>query len=135
MLFADLIGKNVLIVEDDSLQASAMRVAMEYQGSQVVGPFPDLDDGFAALEQKPVDIAILDVSLNAQKVFPLADELTERGIPFVFVTGYDRHFLPPRFQKSACVVKPLGDEDLAFAVAISIIGARNGGSNRAKDIT
>ena len=34
--------------------------------------------------------AILDINLGGEMVFPLADLLRERHIPFVFATGYDQ---------------------------------------------
>ncbi|OWW02389.1 hypothetical protein ATY81_22395 [Rhizobium sp. R72] len=125
MLLADLLGKHILVVEDDYLQASALGLALEEQGSQVVGPFPSLEDGLCALEHQPVDAAVLDVQLNGTQIFPLADKLAERGVPFVFVTGYDRDVLPSRFHGRQCILKPLSADAMAVALAASIASARS----------
>jgi len=124
MFFADLLGKHVLVIEDDYLQASALRITLEEQGSEVIGPYFDIDDGLAALDLETVDAAVLDVRINAKEVFPLADRLAERGVPFIFVTGYNRNVLPVRFDRSRCVLKPLMGDDIAVALTVSILDSR-----------
>ena len=73
-------------------------------GAQVVGPALSLDEAVALLETNEIDAAVLDVNLLGQSAMPLADLCAQRGIPFVFTTGYDRsdldgHAGAPRFQK------------------------------------
>ncbi|CCM78177.1 response regulator [Rhizobium mesoamericanum] len=123
MLFADLLGKHILVVEDDYLQANALGAALEEQGSEIVGPFPGLEDGLSAIEREPVDAAVLDIQVNETRIFPLADRLAERGIPFVFVTGYNRDILPARFHGRDCIFKPVCMDALAVALATSITKA------------
>ncbi|HYE50011.1 MAG TPA: two-component system response regulator protein-glutamate methylesterase, partial [Azospirillaceae bacterium] len=37
-----------------------------------------------------IDAAVLDVNLRGRTVYAVAEVLTERGVPFLFTTGYDR---------------------------------------------
>lgn len=75
-------------------------------GCEVVGPVARLDEAIRLAESEPLDGAIVDVELQDGSAFPVADRLLERGVPFVFATGftepksfvapYDSH---PRLQK------------------------------------
>lgn len=58
------------------------------QGCDVVGPFSNLETGLTAARSAAIDGAVLDVNLRGYPVFPIADALRARGIPFVFCTGY-----------------------------------------------
>ena len=59
-------------------------------GCTVVGPASSLKQGMQLIEEHAVDGAVLDVNLRGEMVFPLADALAERFIPFVYVTGYGK---------------------------------------------
>jgi two-component system, response regulator PdtaR len=93
-------GVNVLIVEDDFIVAFDMQTLLEEHGATVCGPATDLDEarGVIAAEGAKLQVAILDVNINGQYVFPIAEELRRAGIPFVFATAYaddDRLFPEP----------------------------------------
>lgn len=103
---ADILeGKRVLIVEDEFFVAMQIEDALQSFGCETSGPYSTLELAGQASRREPVDIAILDINLNGESVYPLADELRERGIPFVFLTGYASTDLPevsrsmPRLQK------------------------------------
>jgi hypothetical protein len=57
-------------------------------------------------------VAILDINLNGDMVYPLADELSARGVPFIFLSGYISADLPDRFKKSPQITKPHDPEAL-----------------------
>lgn len=100
-------GRRILVVEDDYLLVMDLLHALRANGAEVVGPLDDVDDALEALDgEGPIDGALLDVSVQGESVFPLADELEERGIPFVFVTGYDASIIPERFAGRITVSKP-----------------------------
>jgi hypothetical protein len=63
-----------------------------------------------------VDGAVLDINLQGEMVYPLADILTARGIPFVFATGYDRESIPERFDDHLRCEKPVRVENVANAL-------------------
>ena len=75
-------------------------------GASVVGPIPALPVDTAMSEQE-VDVALLDVDLRGQPVFPLLNEMLHRNIPVALVTGYARHMLPLAYQGLPMIDKPV----------------------------
>lgn len=80
-------GRRVLIVEDAVLLALELETGLSDAGAVVIGPAYELEEAMALLDQ-PIDAAVLDANLNGQSVMPVAQALAERGVPFVFATGY-----------------------------------------------
>jgi DNA-binding LytR/AlgR family response regulator len=72
----------------------------------VVGPYCNLAQASAALLHESIDLAVLDINLNGTMVYPLAEELATRGIPFLFLTGYGALDLPAAFRSLPRVSKP-----------------------------
>ncbi len=81
-------GLRVLIVEDEAMLASLLEDYLTDLGCEVVGPALHMKDAIALAREAAIDGATLDVNIVGEKVYPVADILTERGIPFVFLTGY-----------------------------------------------
>jgi CheY-like chemotaxis protein len=109
-----LAGRRALVVEDEYFIADDIRQALVALGAQVLGPFADVQDADAILiSGTQIDIALLDVNVRSEKVFPLARALRSRGVPFVFMTGYGRASLGAEFQDVELWQKPL---DLANAL-------------------
>jgi DNA-binding response OmpR family regulator len=100
-------GDRVLIVEDRYLIASEMAEEVERLGGRVVGPSRNLEGARAALAKDGADIALLDVSLDDEDVYPLASELAETGVPFIFLTGYDVDVLPVEWRGRPRIAKPV----------------------------
>lgn len=97
-------GRRVLIVEDEYLLATDLGRYFRNMGAHVLGPVGDVQ---AAREQVGVaEAAVLDIELNGEEVFPIADELARRGVPFVFFTAHDDIVIPPRFRHAAHLLKP-----------------------------
>lgn len=102
-----LSGKAIMIVEDEYLIAINIEVALEELGARIIGPFSRVEDALEALKGRDFlpDAAILDINVRGRPVFPVAERLAERSIPFVFATGYDHWAIPPalshvrRFEK------------------------------------
>ena len=89
---------------------------LEDIGASVVGPAARVGDALALLDSEPVDGAILDVSLDNEKVFSVAEALTARGIPFIFATGYSASDLPPAWRHVPRYEKPLDAVTVARAL-------------------
>jgi CheY-like chemotaxis protein len=81
-------GLRVLIVEDEPLIASSLEDVLNDLGCVVIGPAMNLDDAVRLAREAEIDGACLDVNLAGEKVYAVADILRERGLPFVFMTGY-----------------------------------------------
>jgi two-component SAPR family response regulator len=107
----------VLIVEDHMLVAMELEYLVEAIDGEVAASTPTLAKARAAIEEDNIDLALLDVSVDDEPVFPLAEELRQRGIPYIFSSGYDRHEMAPEeFQDDPWLLKPVGRDDLARAV-------------------
>lgn len=114
--------RRVLLVEDEYLIAEATARALEDVGVRVIGPTASVEDALALLDGEPVDGAILDVNLVGEKVFPVADTLLARGIPFLFATGYGASDLPPRWRDVPRFEKPVDARALARALLGEVAG-------------
>lgn len=116
----------VLVVEDEYFIADEIARAAGAIGGEVIGPIPDVAGGLRMLAAGiEIDVAILDINLRGQPAFELADLLTDRGIPFVFATGYDAGAIPERFRLVACWEKPYDHAELAAAIAVIGAAGRN----------
>lgn len=120
MIFGNLVGKRVLVVEDDYMQASDLAAILKGQGSEVVGPCPDVSCGQAAVLGGQLDAAILDIKLGSDLVFRLADDLARLDVPFMFVTGYDGYAIPEHFRHVHRLLKPATPDQIAVALAIVV---------------
>ncbi|MEX2642528.1 MAG: response regulator [Acetobacterales bacterium] len=104
----DLTGRNVLIIEDEYFLAEELATAFRESGAVVVGPVATVSQALAALEDcDSLDAAVLDVNLRGASVYPVADALLERHVPFVFATGYDESELDVRFAEVPHCLKPI----------------------------
>jgi CheY-like chemotaxis protein len=107
----------VLVVEDESLLAMTLEMTLVDQGYRVVGPFGRLEQALQAAQEETFECALLDVNLNGQDVFPVANVLVQRAIPFAFLTGYDRETLPARYGSVPVLCKPIPRAVLIRALA------------------
>jgi len=126
-----LVGAHILLVEDEALLALELEQILGAAGATVIGPFADLAGARQRARDEAIDIAILDTNLNSEMVYPLAEELLARGVPFLFVTGYDVSDLPERFRAIRRVSKPFNREDLIRQVRATL-DMSHGGIERAE---
>ncbi|EJT00966.1 response regulator [Rhizobium sp. CCGE 510] len=121
MAEGSLHGCHVLVVEDEFMLAEDLSQELADAGAVVVGPAQSLERAIELLATPDVlDAAILDVNLQGKQVYPLADLLMERNIPFVFTTGYDASVLPARFRLMGCCAKPIDMPRLVEALQNAI---------------
>ncbi len=110
----DLATLRVLVVEDDYFIADDMARALRSVGAELLGTVPTGEVALALLSSEPrIDIAVLDINLRGQPVFPVAEQLRARNIPFVFATGYDEAAVPPAFSDVPHWEKPFDAHALA----------------------
>jgi len=115
----NLVGKRILVVEDEMLIALDTMDELKNQGCVVLGPALRLEPGLAMAREKPMDAAVLDVNLAGKLVWPLAGLLLEKHIPFVFVTGFGSSLeFPPAFASVPRLDKPIQPGALAWALAL-----------------
>jgi DNA-binding response OmpR family regulator len=114
-------GVRILIVEDEYLLADDLNTALSEAGAHVLGPAASVEDATTLIgNEAKIDVAILDVNLRGDMVFPLADALRERGTPFAFATGYDDWALPTRFADAPRIEKPFRSERVADILKLLI---------------
>ena len=111
---------SVLIVEDDALLAMAIGLCVEEAGYEVAGRARSVDAALSVLAQAKVDAALLDINLRGELVFPVANALAERGVPFVFVTAYPDALIPDSHRDRPLVHKPYYDAALCSALASAL---------------
>jgi len=109
-------GKRILIVEDEFLVANETRRSLKRYGAEVVGPVSNVDEGIDLVHNGNIHAAILDVRLDGELVFPLADLLDSRAIPFVFATGVDPSAIPGRYSGYVICEKPTHLDVIAKAL-------------------
>jgi len=102
----------VLLVEDEALVAMMIQECLVEFGYQVVGPICTASEAAARAKEGHFEAAVLDINLGDGAVYPIADVLAARGVPFVFVTGYDADGVEPRFRKTPILQKPIEREML-----------------------
>lgn len=105
----------ILIVEDEALVAMMMEDFVQELGFSVCGPFSTLSTAASAARADDFEGAVLDVNLGGELVYPVADLLTERGVPFIFVTGYGTDLVDRRFADVPVLQKPVQVNELEGA--------------------
>jgi CheY-like chemotaxis protein len=114
-----------LVVEDESLIALDLVDTLERLGAGEVRPASTEHESLLLLEQHSFDCALLDANLHGRPVENIAVALTQRRIPFVFITGYGRAGLPAAFQQAPVLAKPINDNELLATVAVLVSKPRN----------
>lgn len=111
-------GRRILVVEDEGLIALLLIDALEEAGATVIGPCYTLGECLKVVQSEEFDAAILDVDLAGRDVFPAADTLKQRSIPFVFHTAHgDRDELRGRFGDVKVCRKPVSTSELLSVVS------------------
>jgi DNA-binding NtrC family response regulator len=98
--------KRILAVEDEFLLSVALAEDLRAAGYEVIGPFGTVPEALEATRRETFDLAVLDINIRGTMVYPVADELATRGVPFLFLTGYGRADVPSRFAAITRVPKP-----------------------------
>jgi CheY-like chemotaxis protein len=102
----------VLLIEDQMIVAMQIEDILRVAGCEVVGPVGTLQAAIALACKEALDVAVLDINLDGEKVYPAAEELQTRGIPFIFATGYGESTLPEKWRDQPRLSKPFGREAL-----------------------
>jgi CheY-like chemotaxis protein len=99
-------GRRILVVEDEMLIAMVIEDVLQSIGSEIVGPAATLEKALKLAAEETFDVAILDVTIRGGKVYPVAELLAARGIPFLFASGYGDWVLPEALRDKPRLMKP-----------------------------
>ena len=110
---SNLTGLKVLVVEDEMLVSMLVEDMLSDLGCTVVGPAAELEEAMSLAQNAEIDLALLDVNLGGRPIFPVADTLKARGVPFAFASGYGEAGLSEDHRGAAVLQKPFREADLA----------------------
>ena len=116
-----LAGMRLMVVEDELLVSMLLQDILTDLGAEVAGPYGRLADALVAAKGERFDGAILDLNLAGQQAEPLADLLLARGVPFVFITGYQRDSIDRRYANVPVLPKPI-DAAALESVLLTLLG-------------
>jgi PAS domain S-box-containing protein len=108
--------KRIFLVEDEALIGIMMRDLLTEFGLSVIGPVHSVKEGMSVIATQNFDCAILDLNLRGEQVYPLAQALAEKSIPFVFATGYDSEAVDHAYSAVRVLQKPIARDDLEDAL-------------------
>ena len=114
---SSLHGRRVMVVEDELLVAMLIEEALVDEGCLVIGPFNTVGTALAAARGADVELAVLDVNLQGERIYPVARALEARGIPFLLLSGYGRDAIPSGHPNWVACSKPFLPADLLRALS------------------
>ena len=106
------------MVEDEIIVAWLLEDMLADLGCAVVGPAASINQALAMIDTEAIDAAVLDVNLNGQMSYPIADALAARGVPFAFSSGYHKDRLLERYRTVPSLQKPFHLSELTDMLAM-----------------
>jgi CheY-like chemotaxis protein len=113
-------GLRVLVVEDEALVALQLEDMLHELGCSIVGPASRVGQALALLGGQPVDAAVLDLNVAGELVYPVADVLASRSLPYIFATGYGASGLTEPYRSRPVLQKPFLQSQLRDAMLHSL---------------
>ncbi|WP_454714277.1 response regulator [Caulobacter segnis] len=102
----------VLVVEDEALVSMLVEDMLTDLGCTIVGPAAEIEEALKLATTADIDAALLDVNLGGRPIFPVADALKARGVPFAFASGYGEAGLTEDHKGATVLQKPFREADL-----------------------
>jgi CheY-like chemotaxis protein len=113
------------VIEDELMIRMLLQDMLDDLGHTLAGEAGRIDEAVTLAKQAEFDIAILDVNLNGEPISPVVEVLVERGLPFVFATGYGQRGVPEAYRRTPTLQKPFQADALAKALAAAAPRGRN----------
>jgi CheY-like chemotaxis protein len=116
-------GLRVLVVEDEALVALQLEDMLAELGCAIVGPASRVGQALQMLGAGKVDAAVLDLNVAGELVYPVADALANRGLPYIFATGYSANGVAKPYRRHPILQKPFLPSQLRTAMLESLASA------------
>jgi CheY-like chemotaxis protein len=116
-------GLQILVVEDEAQTALQLEDMLESLGCTVIGPAARVKHAIELVERESVDLAVLDLNVAGELVYPVAEALARRGRPFLFATGLDAAALNGAFRDRPVLQKPYSIGKLRQAIVAGLAQA------------
>ena len=116
-----LAGLRVLVVEDEMLVSLLIEDMLIDHACVIVGPCATVPAAMEAAMTEAIDVALLDVNVGGSKVYPVANVLTIRRIPFLFLSGYGESAIPHDHPEWRVCSKPFREVDLIEMLSAQLI--------------
>jgi DNA-binding response OmpR family regulator len=113
-------GMTVFVVEDEMMVSLLLEDMLGTLGCDNVLHAASVSSALNELSQSQPDLAVLDVNLGSEMVYPVAEELNRAGVPFVFTTGYGRGAIKLEWAARPCVQKPFNIDAFAAALRVAL---------------
>ncbi len=117
-------GAKVLVVEDEAAISMLLEDMLDDFGCEIVGPAARLATALEMARKETFVVAILDVNVAGEPIYPVAEAITQRGLPIVFSTGYGGAGIREPFRDRPVVQKPFSQADLKRTLISAISAAR-----------
>jgi CheY-like chemotaxis protein len=114
--------KRIFLVEDELMIRMLVEDMLSDLGHTITAEAGGIDEALTLARQAEFDVAILDVNLNGKPITPVVEILIERGVPFVFASGYGQRGVPEPYRERPTLQKPFQSD--ALAQVIDAIGAQ-----------
>ena len=109
--------RRMLVVEDEVLVAMMIEDSLVSIGIEVAGVVGTLEEALKRANEGGFDCALLDVHLRGRDIYPVAEVLATKGVPFVFATGYGHGMLPDKWRGRPVLQKPFVGAELEQVLA------------------
>jgi CheY-like chemotaxis protein len=118
-------GCYVFLVEDEIMIRMMIADMLEELGYSVAAEAGRIEEALELVQRTEFDIAIMDINLHGEPVFPVAKSIKKRNRPFIFATGYNASILPDEFRDRPALQKPFQIETLGRLLEGTLKAARD----------
>jgi CheY-like chemotaxis protein len=112
-----LSGRRILVVEDEMLLLLMIEDMLTDLGGESVTAAATVKQALILIDAQIFDVAMLDMNLNGNQTYAVADALAAQDVPFVFSTGYSGHDVWDGYRDRPVLKKPFSDDELGDALA------------------
>ena len=119
----ELSNRKVLVVEDEMMIAMLIEDMLDEFGCELVGPATNVPRALDLIGKERVEIAVLDLNLDGQDTYAIADVLQQKNVPFIFATGYGSTGLRKEYGNRPVLQKPFQARDLEIALGQALAGS------------